>query len=99
MGQAWFMKACDLMITNNLDIKLRNVGTSTSPSLQLISVIKSSLAKEMSDVEPTLVCLGEKNKRELAEIRSCINMTDHYVSCGLDVGDLDCDHSARVLWE
>lgn len=53
----------------------------------------------MNGVEPILVCLGKKNNRELAEVRSCINSTDHYVSCGIGVGDLNCDPSQDVVWE
>jgi len=96
---AYFIKAYDLMLINDLDIKLRNTPLTPRPSPYPISAFKKDLAREMEGVEPILVCLGSKNNRQLAEIRSCINMTNDYVSCGIGVKDLDCDPSIHVLWD
>lgn len=96
---AYFIKACNLMLNNRLDEQFYEASIHKSPNPQSISFIKSSLAKEMNGVEPILVCLGSENNHQLAQVRSCMNMTDHYVSCGIGVRDLDCDPSQYVVWE
>lgn len=60
---AYFMKAYNLMLINNLDIKLRNAGLTPRPSPYRISAFKKDAAREMEGVEPILVCLGRKNNR------------------------------------
>jgi len=100
--ESFFIKGVKLLSVVDLDRKLPKANIISRDNPYDIQFIKTELRKLMDGVEPILVCRGEKNHRLSAEIRSCLNMTDHFVACGhagQQLPDIDCGLSSIVLFQ
>jgi len=99
--QDFFIKGMQLFAFVDLDRKFATANIPTRDRPYDKQYIKTRLAQLMDGVEPMFVCKGTKNNRQLAEVRSCVNMTNHFIPCGPNgqLPDIDCDYSSVVLFQ
>jgi ribonuclease I len=85
--EAYIDKCIELWDLVRVDLIFANAGVHRTPNPEQFSILKRNLKITMGGYQPSIICKGDRaNKRVvLAEIRFCLNSTNHFVSCGRDV--------------